>query len=365
MSETMIYLRPEFFSEKEETLVESDALSATVFRFGTGVCGLRLINEMGELVLLPFQGQQIWRAELDGRPLAMRSMFDEPRPTRDYLSTYGGFLLHCGATAMGVPVAEDGDTHPLHGELPNAPYEEAYVVVGEDERGEFIGLGGTYQHLVAFNHNYVAEPLVKLYAGSSLFDVAMEVTNLKTTDMELMYMAHINFRPVDDGRLVTSAPATPEHMRVRTSIPSHVVVRPGYREFLNEVGQHPERLSVLRAGMLLDPEVVFSIDYVADGEGWAHTMQVHPDGTADYVAHRPDQLDKGVRWIVRTDGQEDALGMVLPATAEPEGYHAEKRKGNVKTLAAGDTFRCDIRIGTLNADEAVAREAHVEAILGS
>ena len=48
-------------------------------------------------------------------------------------------------------------------------------------------------------------------------------------------------------------------------------------------------------------------------------MQVHPDGTADYIGHRPDQLDHGVRWICRTPDQ-DALGICLPATAEPEGY---------------------------------------------
>ena len=40
------------------------------------------------------------------------------------------------------------------------------VVVGEDEGGAYIGLGGQYQHTVAFSHNYLAAPLVKLYAGS-------------------------------------------------------------------------------------------------------------------------------------------------------------------------------------------------------
>ena len=65
---------------------------------------------------------------------------------------------------MGVPAA--GDTHPLHGELPNAPYQSAYIVLGEDAGGAYIGLGGRYQHTVAFSTNYAAEPLVKLYAGA-------------------------------------------------------------------------------------------------------------------------------------------------------------------------------------------------------
>jgi hypothetical protein len=40
--------------------------------------------------MLPFQGQQIWDAWFDERRLTMRSMFPEPKPTREYLDTYGG-----------------------------------------------------------------------------------------------------------------------------------------------------------------------------------------------------------------------------------------------------------------------------------
>lgn len=358
--QTTLYVLPRFFGEKERLLVEQGPLSASSFLFDSGVCGLRLKNDVGQLVLLPFQGQQIWSAAFGGRDLTMKSMFDQPRPTREYLDTYGGFLVHCGATAMGVPA--QGDTHPLHGELPNAPYDEAYVVVGQDEKGAFIGLGGQYQHTVAFSHNYVARPLVKLYAGSTLIWVTLTIANLKHSDMEVMYLAHVNFRPVDGGRLVYSAPCTPERVRVRTSIPSHIRPLPGYVEFIQELGQHPEKHNLLAPDLLFDPEVVFFIDCVADREGWAHSMQLHPDGSADYIRHRPDQLDKGIRWISRTADQ-DALGLLLPATAEPEGYTAEKAKGNLKLLPAQGTFRCDLEIGTLTPEEAQRMEVKIDTIL--
>jgi len=309
---------------------------------------------------LPFQGQQVWSAEFGGRNLTMKSMFAEPRPTREYLHTYGGFLLHCGATAMGVPTKED--THPLHGELPNAPYQKAYVVVGQDERGSYIGLGGQYTYTVAFSHNYVAEPLVRLYAGSTLFRLTLGITNLKHSEMELMYLAHVNFRPVDGGRLVYSAHCTPQHVRVRTSIPSHIRPRPGYVEFIEELARHPEKHNLLAPGLIFDPEVVFFIDYVADEEGWAHSMQVHPDGSADYIRHRPVQLDKGVRWISRTADQ-DALGLVLPATAEPEGYLAEQAKGNIKVLPPQGVFRCEIEMGVLAPPEARRMEEKIIQML--
>ena len=102
-TETIVNLTPEFFTKREKTLVKHGTLMASTFRFDSDVCGLRLSNELGQLVMLPFQGQQIWSAEFGGRNLTMKSMFAEPRPTREYLETYGGFLLHCGATVMGVP----------------------------------------------------------------------------------------------------------------------------------------------------------------------------------------------------------------------------------------------------------------------
>ncbi len=361
-NETTMYLAPAFFSERERVLARYEGLTATGYRYDSGVCSLRLENGVGRVELLPFQGQQIWSAEFNGRPLTMKGMFTEPRATRAYLENYGGFLLHCGFTAMGVPGVTD--THPLHGELPNAPYQRAWIVAGSDEKGAYIGLGGQYQHTVAFSYNYVAEPLVKLYAGSTIFSVSMTVRNLKRSPMEYMYLAHINFRPVDNARLVYSALCTPEHVRVRRSIPSHVHPLPGYAEFLDELGRHPEKHHVLSPGLLFDPEVAFAIDYLADEAGWAHTLQMHPDGQADYVRHRPSQLGIGVRWICRTADQ-DALGMVLPATAEPEGYSAEKAKGNIKVLAAQSEFRGDMEVGTLSPAEAEKVEAGVKRILGA
>ncbi|MEI7468696.1 MAG: DUF4432 family protein [Chloroflexota bacterium] len=354
-----INLRSEFFTERETEFVTDNThhLSATLFRYDSGVCAVRLKNSVGELVLLPFQGQQIWSAHMHGRNLTMKSMFDQPQPTQVYLANYGGFYLHCGFTAMGVP--GPGDTHPLHGELPNAPYTQAHIALGEDERGHYIALGGRYQHTLAFSHNYVAEPLVKLYADSSLFNVALQVTNLKKSPMDYMYLAHINFRPIDGGRLAYSAHYTPEHVRVRRSIPTHIWTPPSYRDTLEMFATHPEKHHILDATLKFDPEVVFSIDYLADEAGWAHTLHILPDGSADYVRHRLDQLDTGIRWLCRTADQ-DALGMAEVATAEVEGYTAEKAKGLVKSLAAGAAWRCDIDMGVLSAAEAAKVEAVIE-----
>jgi hypothetical protein len=346
---TIIHLHPSMFTEKEKILLEHGKITAYLFTYSTGVMAVRISNGAGQLIILPFQGMQIWSANFLGRDLTMRTNFSEPRPTQDYLQTYGGFLLHCGATSMGVPTKDDN--HPLHGELPNAKYEAAYMVVGEDEQGEYLSVGGNYHHIVTFNHNYTAEPMVTLHSGSSLFGIDITINNLKNTPMEFMYLAHINYRPVDHGRLVYSALCSPETVRVRKSIPSHIKPAAGYAEYLQELSLHPEKHHELKPGLSFDPEVVFTIDYLADEAGWAHTLQVHPDGSADYVQHRPEQLNKGVRWISRTPDQ-DCLGIVLPATAEPEGYSLEKAKGNIKIIPPQTSYRINMVAGALSADQA-------------
>jgi Domain of unknown function (DUF4432) len=358
--ETTIHLQPAFFSEREKPLAEFGTLKASGFLYSSGVHAVQLDNGLGEVVMLPFHGQQIWNLEFFGRNLTMKSMFPEPRDTRVYLENYGAFLIHCGATAMGVPAA--GDTHPLHGELTHAPYQTAQLLIGQDDRGPYMGVTGTYDHAVAFGPHYVARPLVKLYANSSRVHVSLEIENLNRTPMELMYMAHANFRPVDDARLEYSAKVSPEHVRVRSSIPSHVKPTPEYLAFLERLSKDPASHHVLRPDLAFDPEVVFYIDYLADAHGWAHAMQVLPDGSADFISHQPAQLRKGVRWISRTPNQ-DCFGLNLPATAEPEGYTAEKAKGNVMLLEPLTTWRMDLEVGALEKNQAEKMSSEIARIV--
>jgi hypothetical protein len=359
-SETIVTLRPEYFGGKERAFIERGELSASLFRYDSGVEAVRIRNSRGQIVVLPFHGQQIWDARFDERVLTMRSMFPEPRATRDYLGNYGAFLLHCGATAMGNPSRED--THPLHGELPNAPYGEAWAAAGTDGKGPYLAVGGEYRHTVAFACDYTARPLVTLRGGETVVSIEMEIRNRKKSPMELMYLAHVNFRPLDGGRLVTPAPATPEAMRVRKVIPVNFTPPPGYREFLKELAADPARHLRLEPGMAFNPEVVFFLSCLPDEDGWVRSLMVHPDGYASYIGYATATLDHAIRWISRTPDQ-DCFGLLLPATAEPDGYLAEKAKGNVKVLAPGQSVRFGLEAGLLTPEQASAMEERIAEVL--
>ena len=78
----------------------------------------------------------------------------------------------------------------------------------------------------------------------------MEIRNLKKSPMELMYLAHVNFRPLDGGRLVTPAPATPQAMRVRTLVPGNLSPPPGYRDTTYILrARRPGRTDEVRIGL--------------------------------------------------------------------------------------------------------------------
>jgi hypothetical protein len=343
------------FGELEKPLAGGGGFSVSAFRYASGIAALRIRNRRGEVIVLPFKGHQIWRATFDGRDLTMKSMFEEPVPNVPYLETYGAFFIHCGATAIGP-----AEGHiPLHGELPNAPYQKGWIEI--DEAKGTCAIIGTYEHTVAFSYHYLATSTYVLGADATLLDVSLNVENLKKTPMDLMYLAHANFRPVDNGELIYSAPYTAKAVRVRKSIPPHITPQPGYREFLEELSQNPALHHTLKPGLGFDPEVAFSIDMAADKNGLAHALMQRPDGTSDYMRYRPEQCGRCIRWICRTPDQ-DAIGMAFPATSDVEGYTAEKKKGNFVVLDGGKSWRVDMRMGVLSKAETDAVAKDIEAI---
>jgi len=348
------------FGPAETVLARHAGLTASVWRYCSGVAGLRISNELGHIALLPFQGQQIWEAAFLGRRLTMGSMFAEPIAEVDFLQTYGAFFLHCGATAMGDPGLED--RHPVHCELPNARYQQAQLVIGRDESGPFMGLTGSYHHRVAFGGHYAAEPTIKLHGGSSRISAEMGIRNLRHMPMELMYLAHINFRPVAGAVLVDTVPADAAHIRVRSALPPPLVPSREYSKLIARLEKDPAAHKVIDPSAAIDPELVLSLDPLADESGWAHGMQLLPDGSADFVSHRPDQLDHCLRWLCQTPS-ESALGLMLPATAEAEGRTAETAKGNVRLLPPQGEFRCSLEFGALDASGAAAMRERIEGVM--
>jgi len=359
MKNMKINIYPEFFSNTEKTVFEADSFKVTAFKYSTGVCALKLLNGESELILLPFQGQQIWRARLGGKDLTMKNCYEEPVDTTDFITTYGGFLIHCGATAMGNPGPED--THPQHGELPNMRYDYAYIKYGEDEKGTYVAIGGYRDHLVAFTNHFEAEPEIKLYDGASTVDVTMKITNLRARAMEFIYLCHINFRAMDGARLVWAGKTEQVYRDVPDFLSEEEKAE--LNAYVDKLEKDPSDHVVLDSKtQCFHPEVVFRVSNKADETGYAHCMAVLPDETAYYVNYRTAELPVGVRWIART-GDEDALGMLLPSTAEHLGMIHARKSGQVERLAPGATKEMKMTFGLLDKATAAATEEKIKKMI--
>ena len=259
-------------------------------------------------------------------------------------------MLHCGFTAMGCPAPED--THPLHGELPNIPYDTAMLTVEDDS----MTLSGSCRYRVGFTADYTFAPSVTLAADATVFDLEIAATNHRRAPMEYMYLCHVNFRPEDGGELVYSAPYDPAHVKVHYKFEG-ITDPDAYRRlraYMDAIAADPCVHHVFdQTRECYDPEICMTVFYSPDAQGFAHTMQVLPDGWVYYIAHEVAPLPYVVRWLSRT-GDEEACGMALPATAEHNGFIKARADGQVRTLGSGETYRAKMRVGLLAPEEATA-----------
>ena len=325
------------FGEKEREAVSFGGLKAHVFRYDSGVEAIRLSHARGHVIVLPYLGQMVWSAEFDGVELAMQSMFTQPRPAKTIVETYGCLAYHAGLLRMGVP--GPGDDHALHGEAPCAQMDAAGVSCGVDARGAWIAVTGSREYAMGFGAHYVSRPQVILREDETGCEIVMEVENLSAAPMDLMYMCHVNFAFAEGARIVQSVPFTPEHVITRTVIPSHVHPSDDYRALLAELAKNPARMERLDEPQRYDPEQVFYIvGQKTEADGLTHYRMQRREGDAFAIRWDPAIMNKTIRWVLANSDQRVAA-FAMPGTCEPEGYTAEKAKGNVRQLAGGASVR--------------------------
>ena len=190
----------------------------------------------------------------------------------------------------------------------------------------------------------------------------MEITahfeNRKDLPLEYFYLCHINYRPVDGARLFYTAKHS--DIKAHHEVPAGYPAEAKTNAYLEKLDKDPSIMDVIdKNTQSYAPEIVFTCKYFADGEGNAHTMQLLPDGYACYASHRPEELPLGIRWISRTE-DEDALGMILPSTAEHLGYKYCKKMGYERYLKKGECITYHMTTGILDPKAAEAMQNKIK-----
>ena len=331
--------------EQEFLFASSDYMKVYAFKYSQGVEALKVDNENGYFIILPFQGQQIWRANFLGRELTMKTNCHKPVPTKVYLETYGGFLLHCGINAFGVPSKDDD--HPQHGETPNADYDNAYIDITDD----YVEVGGELNYDKHFVKSYTFSPKCRLYKDDTVLKIDVTIQNRRHTTMEYMYLCHINFRPEEGAELIYSGDY--KNVKVFKSVSDDLddEHKKKLLNYMNEVEKNPEIHHKIGAeNQIYNPEICFSVKYRGDENNRAYTLQYAKNG-ADYVSHPVDVLPYAIRWISISE-DERSMGMVLPATAEHLGYKHAKENGMIKILPPLSSVNFQIEAGYLKKSRA-------------
>ncbi len=334
-----INLKKEFFSDREFVLAEYKNMKAIAFTFSTGVAGLRIENNKGNFVILPFQGQQIWSAEFDGISYGMKTMIKEPLENVQFLKTYGGFLYHCGCDSVGAPDAD----HPQHGIVPNAKFQEAYLICDEDENGTYMAVGGTFDNNISFVKRYKFSPLCKLYEDSTVLKFDIQIENLRDNPMEYAYLCHINFKPIDGAKLVYNGKIKTVHRAIPDDmVPEKKKKLIACMDALEADGTFGDIIGA--EGQFYEPEICCTVVY--DGDR-AYTMQYVEGEGAFYETHPTKELPYAIRWAART-ATEDSFGMALPATCEHKGYAYAKENGQIKYLPPFGKINFSIEAGWIS-----------------
>ena len=362
MEFTRVNFKPSFFSDRPLELLCDGALKATAFKYETGVCGLKIENQHCSMVVLPYMGQQIWFWECNGKNLTQKSIFDQPQGTTKFGDNYGGFLLHCGLT--NINCAGEGEDYPLHGELPFANYPETYAGIGRDETGKYLAVGGTYVYRNSQEYHFAYSPELRLYDDCTVVQMHVDIHNRRGCDLDYMFMCHMNWLAVDGSKIVYSAKKDTDHIKVDpTELGGDSPRAVRIREYGKKLLADPTIADFLdSATQCYDPEMCINITYEADKNGWAHAMQVMPEGDACYVGFRTKELPYALRWYCRT-GDEDGIGIALPTTGTNRSTAYQKEHGFYNTLAPHTHDHLRFDFGYLKPEEANQMADHIASIL--
>lgn len=313
-------LSKDIFQPTERTLIESEEFKVTGFKYNSGVEAIKIENSKGHLVILPFMGQMIWDAFFIGEDLCMKNMFSEPKMSNEIVGTYGCFAFHSGLIRNGCPSSQDD--HPLHGEMPCAKMDNAWLEISED----VITIKGQYEYVMGFGDHYLATPSIRLEAQSSLFDICMQVQNLASVVMPLQYMCHMNTAYFANAQMTQNVPD--EVIKLRETVPGHVKPTSKWLDFNESLKIKNRPIQTLSTPKMYDPEIVYFADDLSLYTDKAE-FEMKIDNDKKLVTYfDTNQFNYATRWIL-FNGDQKVGAYVLPATCRPEGHLAAQNSGSL------------------------------------
>lgn len=365
MSFTRVFFKPSFFGERGFQILSDDEFSAKAFRYESGVEGLEIVNSCSTMVVLPYMGMQVWFVNFNGELVSQKSMFDMPLNNTLFGDNYGGFLYHCGLNNINAPDLNDVQ-YPIHDVLPFARFEKTYTGIGEDTKGRFLAVGGTYTFRNSQELYWTYTPELRLYEGKTVVEMSATIENYRMRPFNYFWMCHMNWLGVDGSKFIYSCPKDSKHIYLDEVEEDATDPRSfALHEYSQKLKRNPLLADILDSKcQVYDPELCFNYRYEADQEGWAHSLMVRPNGSSYYVSWEIEKAPYAIRWLCRT-GNEDGVGIALPSTGTNRGTSYQRDKGHYNTLEPNSSDTIKWKFGLLQQAETKQMTTYIKQILES
>jgi hypothetical protein len=282
------------------------------------------------------RGMDISMAEYCGVPLAWRSpvgdvhpSFFDPNGIGWQRSFAGGLMTGCGMTYLGSPCVDEGETLGLHGRLSNLP--AANVRSNTEWVGEecTFTVEGTLTEYRPFREHLTLHRIIETKLGESVVVIRDEVRNNGSVRTPLMLLYHFNV--------------------------GWPIITPGAQLLLNARQISPRDAAAskgLAEALLVEPpqqgyeEQVFYCDLVPDSTGFATAMiRNEAIDVGLFVRYRQAELPRFIEWKMMGKGMY-VLGME-PANCHVGGRAAERAKGTLQFLEAGESRKFEVQFGVV------------------
>jgi hypothetical protein len=297
--------------------------------------------------VLPSRGMDISSAHLGGRSLAWRSATTDQHPAffepqgRGWLrSFYGGLVLTCGLTWMGMDCVDDGQPLGLHGRVSHLPATNVHWE-GRWEGDDYIlSVSGKLREAIVFGENIQLTRRIWARMGESRFYIDDIVENMgyQRTPHMMLYHINVGFPAVDDNSwlLSPSRNVTPRDSDAEDGKERYAQMQPPTRDYREKAYFHD-----MQAG--------------PDGKVTAAIVNEDCDngqGFGVYATYNRAELPWFCEWKMMDQGTY-VVGME-PANALVLGRAKEKELGRLQYLAPGEVREYHLEIGAVTGEAEIA-----------
>ncbi|MEP6755876.1 MAG: aldose 1-epimerase family protein [Chthonomonadales bacterium] len=310
--------------------------------FEDGVKSLDVTNGSGlTFSVLASRGLDISTATYNGHALAWRSAQTDKHPAffepteKNWLRTfYGGLLVTCGLTTIGMDSEDAGQKLGLHGRASHLP--ATYVTYsGEWEGDEYhLSVSGKMREAIIFGENIEWRRTIHTRLGEKRFWVIDEVENMGYSTSPHMFLYHINL----------GFPVVNENSRFFSPT---VVAEP--RDSVAEVGKEDyNRFQPPTSGF---NEKCYFHTMKPNAEGLVTTGIVNPDllngeGLGLYVTYHQSQFPYFCEWKMM--GQGNYVVGLEPGNALVLGRAKERELGRLQFIEPGEIRKYHTEFGVVS-----------------